>query len=524
MSLAPSHSMRRSLASLVDTWIRVPDSIYVDDLTLDSRKIKEHSLFLACQGRRAHGLDAVSQALTQGVRAILWEPAEGVKAPASELLKQYGVFAAALPELSRHAGDIAARFFDNPSHELKVCGITGTNGKTTTAWLLAKWFDALGLNGAYMGTLGVGRLTQPIESASLTTADAVQVQRQLASLKARGAEHIAMEISSHAIDQARVSAVNLQVAVFTNLSRDHLDYHGSMQAYADCKSRLFAWPNLRARVLNLDDALGRKLAAQYAARADGARMFLFARTAEGAELGRQLVLANAGVQMVHATDWQASPDGLQIGLQAHTHDAVSARQSMRVSLVGDFNIDNVLAAMAVLCSFDISLEAIIAHASAISAPPGRMEAQTGPGKPLVLVDYAHTPDALVKALAAARAHCHGALYVVFGCGGERDRGKRALMGEVAAQAADHIILTDDNPRGESPHAIVEDILQGVHATGVSSPQVIHDRRAAIVSALTQAREGDVVLVAGKGHEDYQWVGNERLAASDRLWVREALSV
>ena len=223
MSLAPSHSMRRSLASLVDTWIRVPDSIYVDDLTLDSRKIKEHSLFLACQGRRAHGLDAVSQALTQGVRAILWEPAEGVKAPASELLKQYGVFAAALPELSRHAGDIAARFFDNPSHELKVCGITGTNGKTTTAWLLAKWFDALGLNGAYMGTLGVGRLTQPIESASLTTADAVQVQRQLASLKARGAEHIAMEISSHAIDQARVSAVNLQVAVFTNLSRDHLD-------------------------------------------------------------------------------------------------------------------------------------------------------------------------------------------------------------------------------------------------------------------------------------------------------------
>ena len=297
-----------------------------------------------------------------------------------------------------------------------------------------------------------------------------------------------------------------------------------MQAYADCKSRLFAWPNLRARVLNLDDALGRKLAAQYAARADGARMFLFARTAEGAELGRQLVLANAGVQMVHATDWQASPDGLQIGLQAHTHDAVSARQSMRVSLVGDFNIDNVLAAMAVLCSFDISLEAIIAHASAISAPPGRMEAQTGPGKPLVLVDYAHTPDALVKALAAARAHCHGALYVVFGCGGERDRGKRALMGEVAAQAADHIILTDDNPRGESPHAIVEDILQGVHATGVSSPQVIHDRRAAIVSALTQAREGDVVLVAGKGHEDYQWVGNERLAASDRLWVREALSV
>ena len=543
--------VHRSLASLLDDRLCVPESIYVDDVTLDSRKVKENSLFLACRGRRTHGLESLPQAIAQGARAVLWEPAEDIVAPDPEALQQQGVFVAAVPNLSRHAGSIAARFFDDPSHELKVCAITGTNGKTTTAWLLARWFDALAMHGAYVGTLGTGRLADKLESAELTTADAVQVQRQLAMLRAQGARHVAMEVSSHAIDQQRVAAVRLQVAVFTNLSRDHLDYHESMQAYAECKAKLFAWPNLRARILNVDDPLGRQLATRYAARddqgsddresddqesddQDGDRpaiMYVFSRTAEGREFAQKLLRSSSAVRLLEAIGWQATAQGMRIELREVTraelrnHSGLSGSPShwLQVPLIGEFNIDNVLAAMGVLRALNISLGDAISMASELSAPPGRMEAQTAAGKPLVLVDYAHTPDALRKALSAARAHCRGRLYVVFGCGGERDQGKRRLMGEVASQGADQILLTDDNPRGESPIAIINDILQGIDSAAVASALIIHDRRSAIRKALSEARAEDVVLIAGKGHEDYQLVGTDRLPASDRLWVQEALS-
>jgi UDP-N-acetylmuramoyl-L-alanyl-D-glutamate--2,6-diaminopimelate ligase len=542
-SWQPKH---RSLASLVDGWLCAPESIYVDDVTLDSRKVKENSLFLACRGRRTHGLESLPQAIAQGARAILWEPADDIVAPDTEVLQQQGVFVAAVPSLSQHAGSIAARFFDDPSRELKICAITGTNGKTTTAWLLARWFDALAMQGAYVGTLGAGRLADMLESTGLTTADAVQVQRQLAMLRAQGARHVAMEVSSHALDQQRVSAVKLQVAVFTNLSRDHLDYHGSMQAYADCKAKLFAWPNLRARILNVDDPLGRQLATRYAVRDDQdpddqdvdhlAIMYVFARTVEGREFAHKLLRSSSAVRLLEAIDWQATAQGMRIELREVTRAEPTAELQddsglsrgpshwLQVPLIGEFNVDNVLAAMGVLRALDISLVDAVSVAGALSAPPGRMEAQTADGKPLVLVDYAHTPDALRKALSAARAHCRGRLYVVFGCGGERDQGKRRLMGEVASQGADQIILTDDNPRGESPIAIIDDILQGIDSAGVASALIIHDRRSAIRKALSKAHADDVVLIAGKGHEDYQLVGSDRLPASDRLWVKEALSV
>lgn len=516
-------SSERALSDLVNGLIAVPETIRVNHISLDSRQVGRKGLFLACQGRRAHGLQGLPEALAQGASAVLWEPAPGVEAPDTERLAAAGVFVAPVPSLSRQAGDIAARFFDQPSSALQICGITGTNGKTTTAWLIAQLFDALGMRGAYVGTLGVYRVGGELESSSLTTADAVGVQRQLASLRAQGAQHVAIEVSSHALDQHRVDAVQMQVAAFTNLSRDHLDYHGTMEAYAACKSRLMTWSGLKGRVINVDDALGRELAERYADtdRATS-RMVLTTRSLAGGEFAQQLAHNRPHVIVLKAQSLQPIPQGMQFSLSVQQIDVLSTEYSLRVPLLGEFNVDNLLIALGILRVLDVNWDQVLACLATLAAPPGRMEALTAPGKPLVIVDYAHTPDALQKALTAARVHCTGRLQVVFGCGGERDRGKRSLMGRVAAQAADHIILTDDNPRGESPIEIIGDILQGVQAQGVTTPNIIHDRREAIREAVRSAREGDVVLVAGKGHEDYQILGARRLPASDRGWVREAL--
>lgn len=528
LALAPGQSLR-PLASLVDSLIRVPTSICVSDVSLDSRQVVKEGLFLACQGRKSHGLRGLTQALSQGASAVLWEPAPGIEPPDAVLLEQSGVFAAPVERLSQHAGAIAARFFDDPSASLQICGITGTNGKTTTAWLLAQLFEALGMAGAYIGTLGAGRISEGLAPkltvSGLTTADAVSVQRQLATLKTEAARHVALEVSSHALDQHRVDAVRLQVAVFTNLSRDHLDYHGSMEAYAACKAKLFAWPGLRGRVINVDDAMGQQLASEYAPVSQQS-LWLTSRSAVGHDYACELARVYPNVRRLTAKSVEPVAQGMRFVLSEYAAESEPIETTLQIGLLGEFNIDNLLAAIGVLRVMDISLENILACVAQISAPPGRMQALTAAGRPLAIVDYAHTPDALQKALLAARRHCDGRLHVVFGCGGERDRGKRHLMGQVAAQTADDIILTDDNPRGESPVQIIDEILSGVlQATtthpGVA-PRVIHDRKQAIETAIRSAREGDVVLIAGKGHEDYQLIGSSRLPASDQAWVREAM--
>jgi UDP-N-acetylmuramoyl-L-alanyl-D-glutamate--2,6-diaminopimelate ligase len=492
----------RPLGELVAGWVAVPPELTVSDLTLDSRAAIPGALFLACRGRTHHGLRFAPEAVARGARAVLFEPDDAAPAP-PQLPAE--VFVAPLPELTERAGFIADRFFGAPSERLTVAGITGTNGKTTCAWLLAQALQRCQRPCGYLGTLGVG-LPPQVTPLPHTTPDAVMVHRLLAALAAAGAECVSMEVSSHALDQARVNGVRFRTAAFTNLTRDHLDYHGTMEHYGAAKARLFAWPGLGSRIINFDDRFGAELA-----RAPSAgRLILTTRRTGGA------AALPAGAQFVRATRIQAESAGLTIEVES-SWGAVE----LPVRLMGEFNVENALTVLAVLLAWDIPLRDAARALSKVRAARGRMEMFGGRGRsPLAIVDYAHTPDALANALRAARLHCRGQLRVVFGCGGDRDAGKRPLMGHIAAELADDIVLTDDNPRGEDPRRIVADIVAGIEA---AAPLTIeHDRALAIRVALQRSAPDDVVLIAGKGHEDYQLIGKERRAFRDQTVVADEL--
>jgi UDP-N-acetylmuramoyl-L-alanyl-D-glutamate--2,6-diaminopimelate ligase len=357
---------------------------------------------------------------------------------------------------------------------------------------------------AYMGTLGFGMPPQ-VTPTLHTTPDAVTVHRHLAQLRALGAQCVCMEVSSHALDQARVNGVRFNTAAFTNLTRDHLDYHGTMQAYGAAKARLLAWPGLAHRVINIDDPFGRELAAI----ASPVPLIVTTRTAAGA--------LPAGAEFVRATRVKPDTGGLVIEV-----DSSWGAAQLPVRLVGEFNVDNALTVLAVLLAWQVPLKDAVRGLSRSRAASGRMEMFGGRGRtPLAIVDYAHTPDALANALRAARLHCRGELRVVFGCGGDRDAGKRPLMGQIAAELADDIILTDDNPRSEDPARIIADILSGIPS---GAPHVVeHDRALAIRLALERSAADDVVLIAGKGHEGYQIAGGERREFRDQAVVSAELA-
>ncbi len=493
----------RSLAELTRGLLEAPAELHVSDVTLDSREASPGALFLACRGHARHGLDFAAEAVSRGARAVLYEPTDE-RRRAPQLGS--GVFIAPLPGLSHQAGVIASRFFDHPSRALEVAGITGTNGKTTCAWLLTQALEQCGRSGAYMGTLGFG-LPGALEDTEHTTSDAVTVQRRLARLRALGARWVGMEVSSHALDQARVAGMRFHTAAFTNLTRDHLDYHGTMGAYGRAKARLFAVQGLVNRVINIDDAFGADLAAQAG---EGALIVTARRAAAEA--------TPPGARVVRAS--LVRPEG--IGLRIRVHSSWGEGE-LAAPLIGEFNADNVLMVLAILLGAEVPLAEALAALRLSRAAPGRMEAFGGDtGRPLAIVDYAHTPDGLEKALRAARLHCTAKLRVVFGCGGDRDVGKRPIMGRIAADLADEIIVTDDNPRTESPGRITADIVAGIGAA--SRTRVEHDRRAAIRLALAHSEAGDVVLVAGKGHEAYQIYGRERRPFRDQGVVCEALGL
>ena len=494
-----------------------PAGLAVDDLSLDSRTLRGGGLFLACAGRRTHGLAALDEALARGARAVLWEPAPGVAPPAAAT----GVWSAPVEGLGRHASAIADRFFGAPSGAMAVTGITGTNGKTTVAWLLAQ-----AQQGVYLGTLGAGRPPEGVVAGELTTADAVTVQRQLAAARDAGAGCVAMEVSSHALDQDRVAAIRFRVAVFTNLTRDHLDYHGTMAAYGAAKARLFDMPSVAARVFNVDDAFGAELALRHAG---AGALWLACRTAAGREAAARCMARDPRAVLLAGGPLERGARGLGFALEVSGGvDAVAglaaagAAPRVEAPLVGDFNADNLLAALGALLALGTPLPAALDALARATAPPGRMEAMHADGHPLAIVDYAHTPDALAKALQAARAHCAGRLVVVFGCGGDRDRGKRPQMAAVAAALADEVVITDDNPRSEAPDAIAADIAAGLPAG--KPARIVHDRAVAIRGALAAASADDAVLIAGKGHEGYQVVGAERRPFSDRAEARAALAL
>jgi UDP-N-acetylmuramoyl-L-alanyl-D-glutamate--2,6-diaminopimelate ligase len=499
----PAKNLRALLAGLAD----VPaSSVEVTDMTLDSREVRPGSVFVALPGTRTHGIGFSAQAVSAGARAILWEPTAGVAAPRVA----DSVALVAIPELTRLLGSIADRFFDSPSQSVGVIGVTGTNGKTTTAHVTAAALQQLGHVSAYAGTIGYGRI-DALRAVTHTTHDAITVHRQLAELRAAGTRFLGMEVSSHALDQHRVGGVRFDTAVFTNLTRDHLDYHGTVEAYGGAKARLLAWPGLRHAVVNIDDPFGRELAQKHVT---AERVTLCSRSADDSSINSPLVI-RGGARRVIARKAVATAAGLDIEI-----DGSWGTVRLRSRFIGDFNVDNLLVVLATLLGMDVPLHEAVAALEQCSAPPGRMETVNVPGKPLAIIDYAHTPDALEKALLAVRKHRSGTLTCVFGCGGDRDSGKRPLMGAIAERLADRIVITDDNPRTESGDAVIADIVKGLRRP--ERAVIERDRAAAIARAIHDSAIGDVVLIAGKGHEDYQIVGAERRHFSDREVALAAL--
>jgi UDP-N-acetylmuramoyl-L-alanyl-D-glutamate--2,6-diaminopimelate ligase len=492
---------RARLADLLEGSAQPGHDVEVGDLAMDSRQAGPGAVFLACRGRSTHGVAHAAEAVARGAVAVLWEPAPGVSAPSLPP----GVEALAVEDLGQRAGSIADRFFRRPSADLQVVGFTGTNGKTTSAYLLAQAADLLGRRGVYLGTLGFGR-PGALHEAGLTTPDCVSVHRRLAQARDAGAKTVALEVSSHALDQGRVAGVRFDTAVFTNLTRDHLDYHGTLEAYGEAKSRLFRMPALGRAVINAGDAFGRALIERLE---PGLERVVYAASNE--------LWAEHGTRWIRLPELRATPTGLAL----HVESSWGAG-TLRSPLVGEFNAENLLAVLGVLLGWNLPLQQALVALAACGAPPGRMEAFGGGVQPLALVDYAHSPDALAKVLEAARVHARGRVICVFGCGGDRDPGKRPMMGAVAETHADLVVLTDDNPRSEPSAAILEQIRAGMR--DAAAAQVIPDRAEAIHWALAEADAGDVVVVAGKGHEDRQIVGAESRPFSDRQVVLDALGV
>ncbi len=467
-------------------------AIAVRGLQLDSRRVRPGEAFVALRGTQHHGIHFAPQALAAGAALVLAEAPAPLDAP--QLPQVIWV-----DELGAQLGSIAARFYGEPSRALRVIGVTGTNGKTSSVQLLTQALELLGRRAASIGTLGAG-LHGQLDASARTTPDAISVQRLLREFADAGASDVAMEVSSHALQQGRVNGVHFGVAAFTNLTRDHLDYHGSMQAYGAAKARLFAWPELRAAVLNIDDAFGARLAASMA---------------PGIRVLRVSALGDANAEL-RAEAVVSSPGGIRFTL--HTPWGSGA---LRSPLLGRFNVDNLLLVAACLGALEFPFVRMLDALNWLEPIRGRMNRLAGTAtQPLLVIDYAHTPDALQQALRALRAHCAGRLWCVFGCGGERDAGKRPQMGALAADLADRVLLTDDNPRGEDGDAIIAAIRAGM--PDASAVLVERDRARAIALAVREARAGDVVLIAGKGHETYQEIAGTTRPFDDLAVARAAL--
>lgn len=468
----------------------------VSDMTVDSRCIHGGEGFFAYPGERLDGRKYIAQAVAAGAGAVLWENKD------FEWNAEWQVPNFPVEGLREKAGAIASLLYGEPSRKLWTIGITGTNGKTSCCHWIAETLTVQGRKTALVGTLGNG-LPGELKPSANTTPDAISLHGLLRDYLNEGAECVAMEVSSHGLAQGRVNGMHFDVALLTNLSRDHLDYHGDMASYAAVKAGLFAWPELKFAVLNMDDPFGAELSGKLGC--GGVQVVGY--SLEGnkgqchfAVLARNLVTDAQGIRFEAMTPWGTA--------------------QVNSELLGRFNAANLLAVLATLLVSSVKLEDAVRELNRVKAVAGRLQRLGGNGQPLVVVDYAHTPDALEKVLGALREIMggNGKLICVFGCGGDRDRGKRPLMGEVASRLADEVIVTSDNPRGEDALAIVADIISGMGA----NYHVNADRAAAIDAAVCAAQPGDVVLVAGKGHEDYQEINGVRLPFSDADVVQRAL--
>ena len=486
----------------------------ISGLGADSRSLRGGDAFAAYPGTNADGRRYIPDAIACGATAVLWER-EGFSWD-----ETWRVPNVAVDGLRAMAGEIAHEVYGRPSEKLWLAGVTGTNGKTSCSQWIAQALTSLGRKTAVIGTLGSGFPAVPggepeagLTPSVNTTPDAIELHRRLAEFVQAGAQGVSMEVSSIGLDQGRVNGAQFDVALLTNLSRDHLDYHGDMERYAAAKAQLFDSPGLAGAVLNMDDVLGVRIAQKLA----------------GGKVACAGYSAHAGVASAAGLEFFLEAENIRLTREGLAFGLVSSwgRAEVTSSLLGRFNVANLLGVLGVLLGAGVALAPAVAALAALTPPPGRMQRLGGAGKPLAVVDYAHSPDALEEALIGLRPLRNpdgGRLICVFGCGGDRDRGKRALMGAIAARSADQVVLTSDNPRSEDPLEIITEILEGVLGETQSgqAPLVIADRREAIAASIAGAAAGDVVLIAGKGHEDYQETAGRRVPFSDAALAAEAL--
>lgn len=490
--LDPSNHETTLAAALALSDDTPAEQVIVQGAALDSRDVAPGDLFIAVPGDRANGIDHVADAAARGAVAIAWD---GDCAPDSPLPSRH------VDDLAACAGEIAARVYGHASDSLFVTGITGTDGKTTCAWLLATALSNIGDDCGYIGTLGAGRI-DALQPTRHTTPDAAVLQRECAQLREDGGQSVAIETSSHGLEQGRPATIGFDVAVLTGIGRDHLDYHVDYAHYVAAKRRLFDYPQVGKTVISADDTLGYAWLEELSGRLEV--------TGYGVDPSVERLAHYVYIKRI-----APSAAGLEIALSTHVGDCTIATR-----LVGFFNAANIAAVMGVLLAHGITLEQARDALVDIGGAPGRMERMTcRRDQPTVVVDYAHTAGALTQALTALADHCSGRLIVVFGCGGARDMGKRAAMGRAASAHADDLIVTNDNPRDESPEAIVAQIVADLSSAGY---RTILDREDAIRTAIADAGPDDLVLIAGKGHETTQQVGEQLLPLDDRIVARSAL--
>lgn len=471
---------------------------FIDGLTLDSRKAKEGDLFLACKGSEFDGRDFIIEAVNKGVSAILCEDA----LPKDMILpKSFPLVV--VPDLRKKLGLIAAKFYDYPARKLTMIGVTGTNGKTSTTHYIASLLAKFGVSCGVIGTLGAG-LFGKLDPLINTTPDPITLQNLLFELNEAGAKVVAMEVSSQGLVQGRVAGIDFTIAVFTNLSREHLDCHETMENYGKAKKILFLDNKVKYAVINADDEFGYSLIQELK---DSCDVYVYTISRVNLKdvdvIRAEDVELNFGAMLAHiSTPW--------------------GKGILRSKLLGRFNLSNLLATISVLGIMQLNIDDILTKIEELEPISGRMQIFGGEHrKPLVVIDYAHTSDALEKVLTALREYSKGALWCVFGCGGDRDRGKRSMMGQIAERLSDHVVITNDNPRTEDSKQIVDDIMHGLLCPWAA--EIEYDRGAAIEYVINNAKVNDLILIAGKGSEDYQIVGREKLPFSDEEVVRRALS-
>ncbi len=483
----------KSLKHILMGFAEVVSEIEITGVAIDSRKVKPGNLFLAYRGLNHNGLDYIKNAIEAGAVAIAIDETESFDSSliSKEIIK--------VPKLRKNSGFIISRFYGDPSKNIEIIGITGTNGKTTVSYLLAYAIHELKRSSAFIGTLGNGLFGQ-IESSKTTTPDPAKLH-SLFSLWEKQVDFVAMEVSSHALKQDRVEGIDFNTAVFTNLSRDHLDYHKTYDDYISAKFSLFEKEGLQNAVINIGDSYGARLIEKLPT---DINVFGYSVNKSNLKFYKREKISFIFCEHIEVESFTKKIIRVQ---------SPWGRVTIKVNLIGEFNIENILAAFTVLSLSGMPIEEIANVLSGFTGLPGRMEVFSSGSKPLIIVDYAHTPDALKKALTSLKPYCRGKLFCIFGCGGGRDIGKRAQMGSVAESLSDQIILTNDNPRDESPDQIFKNILEGIK--NKSSVTIKEDRSDALISTFIDAKVDDVILFAGKGHEMTQQIGSNIVPFSDR---------